>query len=121
MRETTDTAKFEMMPEGHYIFTISKVPEKLKSQATQKIYYKFEFETVVQGKIKKHIEVFMPWLASELLKALGATEIEPNKFEWDREAVMGKEIEADLVHELDRKDPNKKWPKLKNITERVPF
>lgn len=121
MPETTDTNRFEIMPEGHYVFTVSKVPEKLKSQTTGKVYYKFEFETIVQGKIKKHIEVFMPWMASELLKALGAVEVSPNKFEWEREAVMGKEIEADLMHEEDRKDPKKKWPKLKNITERVPF
>ena len=118
--ERTDTRGFELFPTGRYKFQVASVPLKKKSDKGA-IYYEFAFETPVNNTLKKYTERFMVWKAGELLKALGAQEVEPNVFDWDKEQVVGKMVEADIIHEPDQKDPNKKWARMKNIVEALPF
>lgn len=118
--ERTDTTGFQLFPIGHYKFQVSAVPLKKKGSGGG-IYYEFNFETPIDGNLKKYTERFMVWKAGELLKALGGVEVMPNVFEWDKEATLGKFVEADIIHEPDQKEPTKKWPRMQNITEGVPF
>lgn len=116
--EITDTNNSSLFPLGNYRFTICEVPVKKKNESG-KVFYKFEFTVALPDGIEKYSETFMSWNCRELLRAIGAKETSPNVFEWDREAVIGKEIQAEIVHEADKK--GKLWARLKNITEPLPF
>lgn len=119
MIETTDTkGDFPLFPVGHYRFTVEQIPEKKISDGGKALYI-FRFVTTFDGQLKKYKETFAAWKCGELLKALGAKELEKDKWEWDREAVVGRIVEADIAHEPDKK--GKLWPRMKNITEEVPF
>lgn len=118
--ETTDTNNADRIAEGKYTFVISKVPEKIRT-TTGKIAYKFHFESIIDGNITRYEERFLPWMCADLLRAIGANEVSPGKFEWEKEQAVGKEIEGDIVYEADRNDPKKSWPRLKNISAKLPF
>ena len=127
MPERTDT-RFKMFPEGtDYNFRVAGVPLKFKHDGggTQ---YAWEFETLINNSIETHKERFFPSQIAPLLRALGCQEIEGGVFEWEREDVNGKTFIGDIVHEANsksKKDPNKKWPRLKNPrpdkAEGIPF
>lgn len=118
--ERTDTTGFQLTPEGKHKFQVLEVPLKKKG-ASGGIYYEFAFGVTIGNRVRKHIERFMVWKAGELIKALGGTEVEPNVFEWDKEATVGKFVEATIVHEPDKNDLNKKWARMQNISEPLPF
>ena len=42
-----------------------------------------------------------------LLRVLGCKETKPNKFEWDRDLMEGKEFISVVSHDPDKKDPSK--------------
>lgn len=124
MIETVDFYE-RRLPPGHYYFSLSQIPEKMRSQKGN-IVYKFIFETVYQNEIYTHKESVPVWKSENIIRALGGKEISPGKMEWDRESTVGLEIEADLVYEVDQTNPDKKWPRLKNvkskgIEEKIPF
>jgi hypothetical protein len=107
----------QKIPEGHYHFRLNREPElqviKLKNQdGTTRdgrkllIYVTGINET---GEFR-HAESLVPWdeRYAELLAALG---VEHSK---DVELV-DRYFEADIVHEKDKVDPTKTWPRLRNI------
>lgn len=121
MRETTDTSGYALFPKGHYKFVVTEEPQKYKT-SNGKIGYIFEFETINErGEKKIFKERFIIWLIGDLLRALKCQEVQKDKFDWDTVEVVGREIEADIAHEPDAKDPTKKWARMRNITEAMPF
>lgn len=121
MLETTDTSQ-EITPEGDHSFTIIK-PVLKKMSDRGKPYYIFTFEYLHEGTLKTHKEFYMPWMAGEIIKAVGGKEVEGKKgvYEWDKDAVVGKKIKATIVHEPDFKDKTKVRAKMTNPVEEVPF
>lgn len=122
-KERTDTRGEGIPPGKGYIFKISDVPVKDKFQSG-KPYYSFRMTTVVDGELVEHEERIPTWLVAPLLRALGCKEVEPEVFEWDKEAVVGQEFKGDIEMEPNPKD-GKKYRRLKNprnlTTDEVPF
>lgn len=100
MRQTTDTSGRNMIPEGHYEAMITKVVRK---EIKEFIIYEWSFEAVVDEKpFYFKLGLFQSQMA-ELLRALKATEVSPNKFDWDDEAVVGESLSFNIVHVADKK------------------
>jgi hypothetical protein len=115
--ERTDTRN-GLQP-GHYTFTICSPVEKGEFKEG-KIYYEFNFE--VNGNI--HTEKIPVWAAAEILRAIGAKEIESDVFEWDKDQVVGINVDADIVMEQSKN--GKTYRRMRNITkvrtdEKLPF
>jgi hypothetical protein len=119
MLERTDTRPNIITP-GKYSFTVSKVPVK-KMNDNSKVFYEFEFEYIDGTDIKTYKERFMSWLVGPLLKAMGFKEVEPKVFEWEREEAKGKVVDATIIHEEDKKEKGKFWPRMTEISEHIPF
>jgi hypothetical protein len=114
------------IPEGHYKFRLNREPELKKVRYTKDGIEK-EFVKVViyatglneEGEFKI-ADAFMPFedRYTELLAALG---VEHSK---DVD-VAGSTFEADIVHEPDKKDPLKSWPRIAHIMTKpdddIPF
>lgn len=121
MPETIDTSRpFTTIPEGTNIVTITEVPLKKRSKASDNIYYEFKFGYVLEGKQKKWTAAFMPWDLGVLLSAMKFPQISEHSFEWDREKCMNRVLKVTIVHEPDSKDPKKFWPRIKQAEE-LPF
>lgn len=100
MKQTTDTATRTLVPENHYEATIQAVKRK---EIKEFIIYEWSFEALVNEKpFYFKIGLFSSQMA-ELLRALGATEVTPNKFEWDDEQVIGVTVSFNLCHVADKK------------------
>lgn len=96
-KQTTDTSGRTLVPENHYSnVMILKVNRK---EIKEFIIYEWVFESE-EGNFK--IGMFSSQMA-ELLRALGATETSPNKFDWDDEAVIGEHLSFNIVHVADKK------------------
>lgn len=97
---TTEVGR-TLIPESHYVAMINNVKEKEIPGGY--IVYEWAFEAEENGKVKYFsLSMFSSQMA-ELLRALGATEITKNKFEWDSEQVVGNTIEFNVVHVADKK------------------
>ena len=114
MRESTDTNRFTLFPEGHYRFAVIGRPEKFKTASGKGTYRKWIFTTFEEGNIKTFKTVMFPWESNELLIALGGVVTGPGVVDWDDEEVDKKEFEADVVHEPDNKGQMR--ARLKNAT-----
>jgi len=106
------------IPEGHYQFRINKEPEL---QA-------FDYKDPQTGEPKKgrRIRLYAIGINSE-----GEFPMSDQITVWDERyedlknalgvehgqeiRVTGSYFEADIVHEMDKKDPTKSWPRLTNI------
>lgn len=126
MPEITDTnGKYKITPEGKYKFTVSIPPAK-KLSKEGKPYYKFVFEYLNEEKtIETHEQFFLPWMLGDLLRACQCKEIKPGVFSWDKEDVVGKTIDAEIIHEINKKDPTKTMVNMIKIKEsekeEIPF
>ena len=93
---TTETGR-TLVPEGHVVAMINNVKEKEIPGGY--IVYEWSFESE-----DKHFSMSMfSSQMSDLLRALGATEVTKNRFEWDSDAVIGNTIEFNIVHVADKK------------------
>ena len=118
MIERTDTNNG--LPVGHYKLTVSSPVEKHKFENNDKKYYLFKFTTTLGENLMEHQERFPAWMASDIIKAVGGKEVTPGVFEWDRDAVVGNMVEADIIMEKNPKD-GKEYRRMKNIKEALPF
>jgi hypothetical protein len=115
--ETTRT--YQGLKEGHYHFTVSSTPTKRKVGEKQLTQYAFEFFCQEAGTLETFR--FMPWEIEGLLKGLGFKENAQGDYEWDMASCEGKQIEADVIKVASKKEPHKKYSRLTNISEAVPF
>ncbi len=114
MRERIDcTPPQQLIPIGRYKLTIIGRPEKRRTASGKGTFRIWKIRLTIDGRqITKTILLF-PWESIELLRALGAEEVEPNVFEWEDELVDGKQVVADIIH-VKGKD-GKAMEKLKNV------
>lgn len=123
MLERTDTRGDGIEPGKGYIFKISDVPKK-DNFSSGKQYYEFKMETTINGDLVDHQERIPTWMVGPILRALECKEVEPDVFEWEKEAVVGKEFKGDIGLEANPKD-GKKYRRLQNPrkvdSEDVPF
>jgi hypothetical protein len=102
MRETTDTNDSypdRDIPDGTYTFKVESVVKRYGGANKDKPFYswKLEYEGV------KGEQVLMPNKMGDLLRVLKCTETEKGKFDWDTDMVVGKEFDATVTHETDKK------------------
>ena len=112
--ERTNTGGFALFPEGTYLFTVTQAPEKFRTE-TGKIRYVWRFNTTIEGRPKAYRESFMAWMLKPLLKALECQEVVSDEFEWEPDEQVGKIVWGTIVHEPDRKNPDKKWARMTDI------
>ena len=108
---------FELIPEGHYEFRISKEPELkaftytkdgVEKEGRRMIVYAIGLNDQGEFGIRDAIATFDPRYR-ELCDAL--------KVEHGRDIqVSGSTFLADVKHEADKSNPNKVYPRLANIT-----
>lgn len=120
MRESTNVKEFVgMLPEAHYILKVQGKPEKVP---TGKSSYR-DWNFITDDGRKLNIRMF-PWESKGLLLAVGGKlDLKTESVDWDDDAVDGKEIEADLVHEEYPKKNGETGKKmvLRNIEPTIPF
>ena len=119
MPEVTDTNP-DIYPEGRTTLKAVK-PAVKKLTNAGKPFYIFEFEGMVDGDIKTHKEVRMPWMCADILRAFGFPETKPGVFTWEKNDVDGKAIDCVIVHEPDFKDKTKIRARITEPTEGIPF
>lgn len=95
----TDTGK-TLVPEGHYEAMINSVKRK---EPKGFVLYEWAFETLKDDKSFYFGITLFSNQMTDLLKALGAEEVTPNRFKWDDELVVGNTIEFNLAHVADKK------------------
>jgi hypothetical protein len=117
MIERTDTNIG--LPVGHYVFTVSSPVEKRKFENNDKKFYLFKFTVQIGENLMEHQERIPVWMAAEIIKAVGGKEITPGVFEWDRDGVIGEQIEGDIV--LEKVKDGKEYKRLRNIKQKLPF
>ena len=109
------------LPEGEYIFTISKEPEKRKHQGAQGDFVSVTFFFKVDdgsGVPREHKESLLPWEEryGTLLLALGGERDEKGQVHLsDMMDIIGKKFKAEIKHEPDRDDPSKTWARISSI------
>jgi hypothetical protein len=98
------------IPEGHYTFTLNKEPElkviRMKNGEGRSL---LVYVVGMPGD-HKHSESFVPWdpRYENLCAALGVEHGKDIQME-------GSSFEADIAYEPDKADPDKSWPRMKNI------
>lgn len=103
-REITDTSnKYaeQEIPDGTRTFTVTEVVKRYGKKGGEFFIWKVSY----QGGTGE--QVLMPSMMTELLRVLGCTEIEPNKFDWDTNEQVGKTFSAEVSHKPDAKDATK--------------
>ena len=113
----------QQVPEGHYKFQVITEPEKIKKTSpktgTEFITVKFSFKlTDDEGGVRYHKESLVPWSDSyrDLLLAFGAKpDKKGNVHLGDEVAIVGKEFDAEIIHEPDKDDATKSWSRVANI------
>ena len=112
----------QQVPEGHYRFKVMAEPEKTKrtsKDGNDFISVKFSFKLMDGlGNIRYHKESLVPWsdIYRDLLLAFGAKPDKKGTVHLGDEAdIVGKEFDADIIHEPDKDDPKKSWSRIANI------
>ena len=113
----------QQVPEGHYRFKVMAEPEKKKKTSPVSgndfITILFSFKiTDEDGNVRYHKESLVPWTDNyrDLLLAFGAKpDKKGNVHLGDETEIVGKEFEADIIHEPDKDDPRKSWSRIANI------
>lgn len=122
-RERTNcNPKVNLIPEGTHMFrVIGEVKKKYGGENKDKEFYIW---TLDYGKGTGD-QIFMPNMQGDLLRILGATEYEPNHYEWDTTQFDYKTFIATVTHAPDKKDPRKirsHMGEFKEVTdETIPF
>lgn len=122
---TEETSGYQLFPEGKYVLKVSARPEKFKAgQNAHRYLFKF-FGKVADSETEnltlRYSQNFFSWDIEPLLIAMGFKRNEQGKIKWELEDVVGKIVQAEISHEPDRNDSSKKWARMKNITEYIPF
>lgn len=99
-KQTTDTSGRNLTPEGHYEATIHKI---FRKEPKGFIIYEWSFEALVNEKPFYFTLGMFPSQMGELLRALGAKEVTPHKFDWDDEEYIGVTVAFNLCHIADKK------------------
>jgi len=112
----------QQVPEGHYKFKVMAEPKKTKrtsSGGNDFVSVKFSFKLMDElGNIRYHKESLVPWNPGyrDLLLAFGAKpDKKGNVHLGDEAGVVGKEFDAEIIHEPDKDDPKKSWSRIANI------
>lgn len=114
-----------LLPEGTYTFNLHEEPERRKhNSGTPKEFVSILFKFKLTGKgvdNRYHMESLVPWSPeyTRILKALGGKEDDKGNVHLS-ESINDHDIyntffKADIIHEPDKDDPQKKWAKLANI------
>lgn len=99
--ERTNTSQFKLTPENHYEAIINQVLRKEIKGGL--IIYEWHFDTFINDNpLSFKIAMFASQM-NELLRAIGATEVAKNEFEWDRDAIKGMTLSFNLCHVEDKK------------------
>lgn len=107
-------------PEGHYKFQISKEPEQRRRQGDKGEFIAVDFFFKLkddEGNVFTVRDSMVPWEPryTDLARALGAP-VEDGRPRMSKIVdFVGKTFEADIIHEADKKDPSKSWPRVTNI------
>jgi len=125
MTEETSNG-FAITPEGKYVFLVAEVPKKVPLRKGAKYQIKFLTREIDDKRENswtgKHFQTFFSWDIKPLLIAMGFEEDEKTKkIRWDLADLKEKKVDAKIIHEPDRDDPDKSWAKMRNITEHIPF
>lgn len=100
-KERTNTSTRTLVPEDFYEAVITVVNRKEIKGGY--IIYEWHFTALVDDKeFHFNIGMFSSQM-TEILKAIGAEEIAPNDFEWDRKEVEGLTLSFNIVHVADKK------------------
>lgn len=99
-KQTTDTSGRNLVPEGNYESTIQKI---FRKEPKGFVIYEWSFEALVNEKPFYFKLGMFPSQMAELLRALGATETSPNKFDWDDQDYIGITVSFNLCHVPDKK------------------
>lgn len=112
----------QKLPEGEYIFTVSKEPEKRKrhnKKGEEFIAIDFFFKIDDgSGSARQHRESMVPWEEryGDLLLALGGKPDSKGQVHFsDMPDPVGKKFTAEILHEPDKEDATKSWARLANI------
>lgn len=101
-REITDTTnKYanQEISDGKWIFKVKEVNKKYGKNGGEFFIWKVEYQDG-EGE-----QVLLPNMMAGLLRVLGCTETEPNKFDWDTNEQTGKAFWGTVSHKPDLKDP----------------
>lgn len=106
----------KLLPEGKVALDIVKEPELQEMRGNP---YKWFFKVADSGQeFTPLIVQFGQYPMQDLLVALGFTKNEEGNYDWDTEAVVGKRIECEIVHEeITTKKGKKTVERIKNIKE----
>ncbi len=114
--------KPQQVPEGPYRFKVMAEPEKTKRKSSggnDFVSIKFSFKLMDElGNIRYLKESLVPWnpCYRDLLLAFGAKPDKKGNVHLGDEAnIVGKEFDAEIIHEPDKDDPNKSWSRIANI------
>lgn len=103
-REITDTTnKFanQDIPDGAQMFKVLGVDKKYGKNGGEFFIWKLGYEGGTGE------QVLLPNMMAGLLRVLGCTETEPNKFDWDTNEQNDKLFTATVSHKPDAKDASK--------------
>lgn len=100
MKYTTDTSGRNLVPENNYEATIQTIVRK---EPKGFVIYEWAFEALVNEKSFYFKLGMFPSQMEELLKALGATESSPHKFDWESDDYIGITLSFNLCHQADKK------------------
>ena len=109
------------LPEGHYHFIISEEPQKdsrRRDDGKVTTTVKMSFRVEVRSGFRRHRESIGVWedRYRDLLFAIGATEDENGDPHLSQTTdVVGRNFDADIIHEPDKNDPTKFWARIANI------
>lgn len=109
------------LPEGEYVFTISKEPEKIwrGMEPNRFISVTFYFNAEApNGSTKNHTESILPFddKYRDLLLAIGGEEDEAGEIHLSEMFdIIGKKFKARIIHEQDKDDPQKSWARITDI------
>lgn len=99
VKQTTETGR-TLIPESNYHAMITAVKKKTVKEF---IIYAWSFEALVNDSpFYFTIDLFSSQMG-DLLRALKAKEVTPNRFEWDDETVVGNTLSFNIVHVVDKK------------------
>ena len=104
------------VPEGFYLFKIMKEPtfKKYGGMIAVELFLKVTAEN--GDVIEENWRQSPPrWECGNLWRALGFEKDKEGYWDIDESACVGKTFEGDVVYEQDRKDPDKSWPRIRNI------
>ncbi|MEE9510412.1 MAG: hypothetical protein V3V81_07960 [Candidatus Bathyarchaeia archaeon] len=112
----------QQVPEGHYKFKVMAEPERRKKTSSggrEFVTILFSFKLVDEFEnVRYHKESFIPWddRYRDLLLAFGAKADKNGKVHLgEKESVLGKVFEAEIIHQVDKQDTTKIWSRISNI------